>query len=108
MWVLFSIIKYVVHLSDLYYQVRACSTIACQSIFCVINFYTRHSFDYPESKTTGSIFCLDHEPVIGGDSSTCQDTCMFSLLTATLEIGSKPPSSHGSGRIKTDHTPYKK
>ncbi len=65
----FFIIKYVVYLSDLYHRghVEACSTIACQSIFCVINFFTRHSFNYREPKTTGSNFLLDHEPIIGGE-----------------------------------------
>ncbi len=32
------------------------------------HFFTRHSFGYREFKTTGSIFCLDHEPIIGGES----------------------------------------
>ncbi len=45
---------------------RACSKIACQSIFCVVNFYTRHSFDYRESKTTVYFFCLEREPITGG------------------------------------------
>ncbi len=30
--------------------------LSCQSIFCAINFYTRHSLDYRESKTTGYFF----------------------------------------------------
>ena len=51
--------------------------VSCQSIFCVINFFTRHSFDYREFKITGSVFFFDHEPTIGGDVDTY---CMSHII----------------------------
>ncbi len=82
---------------------RACSKIACQSMFCVVNFYTRHSFDYRKSKTTVYIFllsagadyrrcksCLDHFATITGDGTregcrllTCDDQPCFPGVPCT-------------------------
>ena len=57
------------------------SMIACQSLsmslFCVINFFTRHSLDYHESKTTASIFVLDHEAMANPNTLFSKGCCSF-------------------------------